>query len=72
MVRGSDLGGEVWVSSFTWTRSGSSPPCGDELLKDDERAQEERRRSEEHAERVKRQRDVEYRDKRRDVEGEGT
>ncbi len=44
----------------------------DELLKDDERAQEERRRSEEHAERVKRQRDVEYRDKRRDVEGEGS
>jgi len=24
-----DLGGEVWVSSFTWTRSRSSPPCGD-------------------------------------------
>jgi len=44
----------------------------DELLKDDERAQEERRRSEEHAERVKRQRDAEYRDKSRDVEGEGS
>ena len=43
----------------------------DKLLKDDERAQEERRRSEEHAERVKRQRDAEYRDQRRDVDGEG-
>ena len=43
----------------------------DELVKGDERAQEERRRAKEHAERVKQQRDAEYRDKRRDLEGEG-
>ena len=40
----------------------------DELLKDDERAQEELRRAEEEAERVKRKRDAEYQDERRDDE----
>ena len=43
----------------------------DQLVKGDERVQEELRRAKEHAERVKQQRDAEYRDKHRDVGGGG-